>query len=95
MIVDTKYKLVANREKLATQDKYQMFAYGVSFTQPHVMILYPKHHVDVVDDLLLGEGENRVYLKMRSLDLGGEFVGGYDAYVDVMRRRVKELKNGL
>jgi len=31
MISDTKYKLVANREKLATQDKYQMFAYGVNF----------------------------------------------------------------
>jgi hypothetical protein len=49
----------------------------------------------VVDDLVLGEGEDRVYLKMRSLDLGGECGGGYDAYVDVMRMRVEELKNGL
>jgi 5-methylcytosine-specific restriction enzyme subunit McrC len=92
MIIDTKYKLVANREKLATQDKYQMFAYGVNFKQSHVMLLYPKHHVDVVDDLVLGKGEDRVYLKMRSLDLGGKFVGGYDAYVDVMRKRVEELR---
>jgi len=51
--------------------------------------------MDVVDDLVLGEGENRVYLKMRSLDLGGEFVGGYEDYIEVIRMRVEELKNGL
>jgi 5-methylcytosine-specific restriction enzyme subunit McrC len=93
MIVDTKYKLVSDKEQLTTQDKYQMFAYGINFKQPHVMLLYPKHHVNVTDDLVLGEEENGVYLKMRSLDLGGEFVDGYDAYVDIMRKRVKELKD--
>jgi hypothetical protein len=29
---------------------------------------------------------------MRSLDLGGEFVGGYEGYVNVMRKRMEELR---
>jgi hypothetical protein len=50
--------------------------------------------MDVVDDLVLGKGEDRVYLKMRSLDLGGEFEGGFEDYVNKIKKHVEELKNG-
>ncbi|WP_201353286.1 McrC family protein [Hydrogenimonas urashimensis] len=70
LIIDTKYKSIANRDDLATQDKYQMFAYGINFGIKDVMLLYPKHRVDVREDLVLGEGENVVRLRMRSLELG-------------------------
>jgi 5-methylcytosine-specific restriction enzyme subunit McrC len=89
MIIDTKYKSVKTKEELATHDKYQMFAYGLNFRKSDVMLLYPKHRVDVKEDLVLGEGENVVRLQMRSLDLG--FDGGYSEFVEEMRRRLEEI----
>ncbi len=89
LIIDTKYKSVRNRDELATQDKYQMFAYGTNFKQTNVLLLYPKHHVDVQEDLVLGRGDDEIYLKMRSLDLG--YNGRYEGFVEEMRKRVEEI----
>ena len=89
MIIDTKYKLVNSREELSTQDKYQMFAYGVNFGINDVMLLYPKHKVDICEDLELGKGDDLVRLKMRSLDLSVD--SGFEMYVGEMRKRVEEL----
>ena len=93
MIIDTKYKLVNRRDDLSTQDKYQMFAYGVNFGIRDVMLLYPKYKIDVCEDLELGKGDDLVRLKMRNLDLSAD--GGFEMYVGEMRKRVEELKNGL
>jgi len=93
MIVDTKYKLVNNRDDLSTQDKYQMFAYGVNFGIRDVMLLYPKHQVKVYENLELGKGDDVVRLKMRSLDLSVN--GEFGMYVSEIRKRVEELKSGL
>ena len=92
LIIDTKYKSVRNRDELATHDKYQMFAYGTNFKRKNVLLLYPKHHVDVYDELILGEGEDRIYLKMRSLDLG--YNGGYEGFFEVMKERLVEVIYG-
>jgi len=89
LIVDTKYKSVRNRDELATHDKYQMFAYGTNFKPKNVLLLYPKHHVDVHEDLKLGVEEKEISLKMRSLDLG--YNGGYEGFVDEMRKRVEGI----
>ena len=89
MIIDTKYKGVTNRDDLHTHDKYQMFAYGVNFKQPNVMLLYPKHKVDVSEDLVLGKRDDVVYLKMRSLDL--QYNSGYDEYIGTMKQRLEEI----
>ncbi len=86
LIIDTKYKSVRNRDELALHDKYQMFVYGTNFKQKNVLLLYPKHHVDVKEDLVLGRDEDEVYLKMRSLDLG--YNGGYEGFIAEMRKRV-------
>ena len=75
-----------NRDELALHDKYQMFVYGTNFKQKNVLLLYPKHHVDVKEDLVLGRDEDEVYLKMRSLDLG--YNGGYEGFIAEMRKRV-------
>lgn len=89
MIVDTKYKSVSSRDELQTSDKYQMFAYGRNFGVKDTMLLYPKHLMDVCEDLELGKGNEMVRLKMRSLDLS--FKDGYDVFVDEMRNKVEEL----
>ncbi len=88
-IIDTKYKKANSRDDLSVQDKYQMFAYGVNFRIKNTMLLYPKHLVDVDEDLKLGRGDDVVHLKLKSLDLG--FDGEYEAYIRKMRKRVEAI----
>ena len=85
-IIDTKYKKVNNRGDLSVQDKYQMFVYGVNFKMKDTMLLYPKHLVDVDDNLELGKGDELVRLKMRSLDLG--FDGEFNEFIIDVRNRI-------
>jgi len=88
-IIDTKYKKIKDRNDLSVQDKYQMFAYGINFKVKDTMLLYPKHLVDVEDDLELGKGDELIRLEIRSLDLG--FNGGYYTFVDKMRNRLEKI----
>ena len=90
LIIDTKYKLVKNKEDLKTNDKYQMFTYGINFKRKETMLLYPKHIFDVNEDLKLGKDENLVKLKMRSIDLKSDDEG-FEMYLDEIRRRVEKL----
>eukprot|EP01022_Parablepharisma_sp_SALTPOND_P020628 TRINITY_DN38085_c0_g1_i1.p2 TRINITY_DN38085_c0_g1~~TRINITY_DN38085_c0_g1_i1.p2 ORF type:complete len:257 (-),score=14.90 TRINITY_DN38085_c0_g1_i1:72-734(-) len=89
-IIDTKYKLVKNKQDLKTHDKYQMFTYGINFDKKDTMLLYPKHLLDVDEHLILGEGENVVNLQMKSIDLNCNDVG-YNEYIAIMRERVRGL----
>lgn len=88
-IIDTKYKKVKDRNELSVQDKYQMFVYGVNFKVKDTMLLYPKHLVDIDDNLVLGKGDDVVRLEMRSLDL--EFDGSYYEYIGEMRNKVRKI----
>jgi len=88
-IIDTKYKKVKDRGELSVQDKYQMFAYGMNFKMKDTMLLYPKHLVDVNDNLELGKGDEMVRLEMRSLNL--EYDGGYEEYIDVVKNRLEKI----
>jgi len=88
-IIDTKYKLISNRDDLAVNDKYQMFAYGVNFKIKDTMLLYPKHLQSVDDNLRLGVGEDMINLKLKSIDLN--FNGGYDEFVSEIKKRLEEI----
>jgi len=68
-----------------------MFAYGTNFEVKDVMLLYPKHRVNVYENLGLGKGDDLVRLKMRSLDLSTD--GKFEMYVSEMRARLEELNN--
>lgn len=87
MIIDTKYKIVKNKDDLVTNDKYQMFTYGINFNIRDTMLLYPKHLFDVKEDLKLGINENLVELKMRSLDLN--FDGNYEEFIESIKEKIK------
>ena len=91
MIIDTKYKIVSTKDDLATNDKYQMFTYGINFGIKNTMLLYPKHfQKDFKDaDLRLGVGDNEVSLKMRAIDLNYEDIG-FNEYV---KKIIKRLTN--
>jgi 5-methylcytosine-specific restriction enzyme subunit McrC len=88
-IIDTKYKIVKKRVDLTTQDKYQMFAYGINFNIKNCMLLYPKHLVDLDDNLTLGKNENIVNLKLKSIDLN--FDGEYLEYIDEIKKRLEVI----
>lgn len=88
LIIDTKYKLVKNKKDLKTHDKYQMFTYGINLKRYPAMLLYPKHIYDVNEDLELGQDENLVNLKMRSIDLKSDDEG-LEMYIDEIRKRIK------
>ncbi len=90
LIIDTKYKMVKNKDDLATNDKYQMFTYGINFNIKNTMLLYPKHLFDVDENLKLGIGDNLVELKMRSLDLN--FDGNYEEFIEKIRIKMEELR---
>lgn len=89
-IIDTKYKLVKNKEDLKTNDKYQMFVYGTNFEVKNTMLLYPKHLFDVDEDLKLGKEEKMINLKMRSIDLYCEDVG-FEEYIEMIKNRLKKI----
>jgi len=89
MIIDIKYKIVQNRGDLSTQDKYQMFVYGVNFGIKNTMLLYPKHLYDIDDDLELGKDGNMVNLRLKSLDL--DFSGGYNEFIKKIKNRLENL----
>ncbi len=87
-IIDTKYKKANSRSDLKRDDKYQMFAYGVNFKVKKTMLLYPKHLLDVNENLELGKGDDLIELKMRNLDL--EFDGMYAEFLDEIRGRLED-----
>ena len=90
IIIDTKYKKVKSKGDLNPADKYQMFVYGTNFEKRNTMLLYPLHVQSVCENLVLGEGENMVDLKMRSIDL--EFSGGYDEFINEITKRLEILR---
>jgi 5-methylcytosine-specific restriction enzyme subunit McrC len=90
LIIDTKYKIVENKENLKTHDKYQMFTYGINLNRNKTMLLYPKHIYDVNENLKLGKDSNLVNLKMRSVNLKCEDEG-FEMYIDELRKRVTNL----
>lgn len=89
MIIDTKYKKVKNISDLSVSDKYQMFVYGTNFEFQETMLLYPKYKDNVHEDLVLGEGDKMIRLKMRSIDL--DFDGEYGEFIDEIKIRLESI----
>lgn len=90
-IIDTKYKIVKEKNDINTADKYQMFVYGVNFGCKNTMLLYPKHnnHIDI-KPLKLGINDNEINLDLKSVDLFWDGVC-YGEYIEVMKERIKRL----
>jgi len=88
-IIDTKYKIVKNKENLSTADKYQMFVYGTNFGIKNTMLLYPKHIEEIEENLELGKDDKMIRLKMRSVYLG--FDGDYEEYIKEIKNRLENI----
>ncbi len=90
MIIDTKYKILKSRDDLAVSDKYQMFVYGTNFGIKNTMLLYPKHLEHFDYEMVLGEGEREIGLKIRSIDLACESCG-YSEFVGEIKNRIRRV----
>lgn len=89
LIIDCKYK-INNKGKVSRGDKHQMYVYGNNFEGKDTMLLYPKHLKDLIDnEFILGENEQKVVLKVGSLDLW--FNSGYEEYIECMGRKIEKL----
>jgi len=90
-IIDTKYKVIKEKNDISTADKYQMFVYGMNFEYKNTMLLYPKHnnHIDI-QSLKLGIDDKEINLDLKSVDL---FCDGvcYGKYCEVIKNRLKEI----
>jgi len=87
LIIDCKYKKIKDNEIAKRDDRYQMYVYANNYENINTtMLLYPKH-LDVIDeDVILGNNDNKVKLKMRSIDL--DFDAGYDEYIKEIKNRI-------
>ena len=94
MIIDTKYKILKSRDDLSTNDKYQMFVYGTNFGIKNTMLLYPKHLEHFDYEMVLGEDDREIGLKIRSVDFGCESCG-YTEFIDEKKKRIKGILNGI
>jgi 5-methylcytosine-specific restriction enzyme subunit McrC len=90
LIIDTKYKILKSRDDLAVSDKYQMFVYGTNFEIKNTMLLYPKHLEHFDYEMVLGENEREIGLKIKSIDLECESCG-YDAFVGEIKKRLGNI----
>jgi len=90
LIIDCKYKKVKNKEIAKRDDRYQMYVYANNYENVDTtMLLYPKHLDVIAEDMMLGNNDNKVELKMRSIDLN--FDGGYDEYIYEMKKRLESI----
>lgn len=90
LIIDTKYKILDSKEKIAPNDKYQMFVYGKNYKKKNTMLLYPKHLEHFDYDLVLGVDGDEVAMKIKSLDLGLDECS-YGEYIEEIKIRVEEI----
>ncbi len=90
MIIDCKYKCITDDKIASREDRYQMYVYANNYENiKSTMLLYPKHIDKIEKNLVLGNNDKKVELKMRSIDL--DFDGGYDGYICEIRKRLGKL----
>jgi 5-methylcytosine-specific restriction enzyme subunit McrC len=88
-IIDTKYKRIKSLEDLKQSDKLQAFAYGINYGLKNAVLLYPKHLDDVNKELFLGENENKICLKINSIDLN--FDGSFKEFIEEIKCRLERI----
>ena len=90
MIIDCKYKSITNDKIASREDRYQMYVYANNYDNiKSTMLLYSKHLDEINRDIVLGNNNNKVELKMRSIDL--DVVCGFDEYICGIKNRLEKI----
>lgn len=91
LIIDCKYKILKENEISNRNDRYQMYVYANNLNDiKTTMLLYPKHLDSLDKTIILGENDNKVELKMKTIDL--DFSGDcFEEYIDEIKLRMEGL----
>lgn len=90
LIIDCKYKILAENELAKRDDRYQVYVYANNFENiKTTMLLYPKHLDNIDKTIVLGENDKKVVLKMKSIELA--FNGNVEDFIKEMKMRVESL----
>ncbi|MDX4034971.1 McrC family protein [Aliarcobacter skirrowii] len=89
-IIDTKYKKLNSLNDIKQSDKLQVFSYGINYKVENVMLLYPKHLDSIKYDLVLGKDDNKVELKIQTIDLNYD-KDSFNEYIYEIRNRIGEI----
>lgn len=90
VIIDTKYKKINGKDDLKRDDKYQMYVYAKNYHIDNALLLYPTHLSEVNESLYLGEKDESVSLKMRSVSLRSGS-SNFESYIEDMRTQLKDV----
>jgi len=94
-IIDTKWKTLksdASHNGVSQSDMYQMYAYGVRYNCPKVILLYP--HIDKSNDLQSTyhheKHENGCTIHVETIDLSDRMTGNSEGSVEQQLRQLFE-----
>ncbi len=90
MIIDCKYKCMSDEKIASREDRYQMYVYANNYGNINsTMLLYPKHLDEINKNIVLGDNDKKVELKMRTIDL--DFSGEYCEYIEEIKNRMGNI----
>lgn len=89
LIIDTKYKKLHVKKDIKRDDKFQMYVYGKNYGLKNTMLLYPKHLEEFDYCFVLGEDEDGVSMKIKSIDL--DYDGSYNEYIEEIKKRIGDV----
>lgn len=95
LIIDCKYKIMLEDKIANRNDRYQMYVYANNFENQkgvnyNTMLLYPKH-LDVIDNnIILGENDKKVVLRMKSIDLNYN-KNSFKEYIETIKHEVRKI----
>jgi len=90
LIIDTKYKKLSDEHKIKRDDKFQMYVYANNYKIKNTMLLYPKYKKEYDDELTLGENENKINLRIKTIDLNCVDCG-YSEYIENMKIKLEKI----
>ncbi|APW66726.1 restriction endonuclease [Poseidonibacter parvus] len=90
LIIDTKYKKLSSEHKIKRDDKFQMYVYANNYKIKNTMLLYPKYKNEYDDELILGKNENKVNLRIKTVDLNYDD-SSYSEYIRSIKIKLEKI----
>lgn len=89
LIIDCKYKILEENSIASRDDRYQMYVYANNFKNiDTTMLLYPKHLDEINKNIILGQNDKKVALKIKSIELGF-YENDFEKYIEIIKNRVE------
>jgi len=90
IIIDTKYKIIKDKEDTKSKDMQQMFVYGINFKKKNVILLYPKHMQQQNYHLNAGIDDSIINIYVKTIDLDADALD-YKDYIKLIEERINTI----